>query len=61
MATSWSPPFPQPPTSAPAEIPVPSVAGSDHYLAVGSAQGSGLPPQSKFARNDLGTFSDAPG
>jgi hypothetical protein len=42
MATS-RPSFPQHPTSAPAAIPMPSVA--DSYIPVGSAQGSGRPPQ----------------
>ncbi|KAI9452874.1 hypothetical protein BJY52DRAFT_891414 [Lactarius psammicola] len=46
MATSHRPPpFPQaqPPTSAPATIPVPGVASS--YLTVGPVQNSGCPPQ----------------
>ncbi|KAH8979753.1 hypothetical protein EDB92DRAFT_333799 [Lactarius akahatsu] len=36
-------PFPQPPFSAPATIPVPGTASS--YLTVGPTQGSGWPPQ----------------
>jgi hypothetical protein len=45
MATSHGPPlFPQPPTSAPAAIPAPSVASS--YVPLKSpAQGSGRPSQ----------------